>query len=76
MSNQWYIDWYNSQGQNTCPDCGEPTIARETPEGEIVIDLKHKADCKLHAEFLLFEKANPNLSSGMLWMAWNHRNDT
>jgi hypothetical protein len=85
----WYIKWWNALPARTaavepwdgkpwrrkCPVCDIPMVAKKNAEGEVFMDMEHKSDCKLHLEFLLFEKANPNLSPGNLWLEWNHRHD-
>lgn len=70
----WYINWYNKQEPKRCPDCDEPMVAKKNAEGEVFIDLQHKDDCGLHADWVKFEKENPGHSSGTLWLMWNqHR---
>jgi hypothetical protein len=43
--NDW-TEWYNCQpGRKTCPICDEPVFLNDNENGEMIIDLKHKANC-------------------------------
>lgn len=72
----WYIKYFNSQERKKCPECDEPMEAKKNAAGEVFIDLQHKSNCGLHADWIKFEKENPGHSPATLWLMWNQSRRT